>query len=81
MGNWLLAHGGESISEDRSPREACRNRGAGSIPVSIAWVSNCRRNSRHAYFLSVERGFEPGHELDDWIKTDMQIGAAPSSRP
>ena len=29
-----------------------------------------------AYFLSEQRGFEPGHELDDWIEAEMQIDAA-----
>lgn len=34
-----------------------------------------------AYFLSEQRGFEPGHELDDWIKAEMQIDAAVVESP
>lgn len=29
-----------------------------------------------AYYLSEQRGFEPGHELEDWVKAEMQLQAA-----
>ena len=29
-----------------------------------------------AYYLSEQRGFAPGHELDDWLAAENQIGAA-----
>ena len=29
-----------------------------------------------AYYLSEHRGFEPGHELDDWLDAESQIDAA-----
>ena len=28
-----------------------------------------------AYFLAQERGFTPGHELDDWLEAERRIGA------
>ena len=29
-----------------------------------------------AYFRSAHRGFEPGHEVDDWVAAESQIDAA-----
>lgn len=29
-----------------------------------------------AYFHAQHRGFEPGHELDDWLAAENQIDAA-----
>ena len=31
-----------------------------------------------AYFLAQQRGFVPGHELDDWLEAERRIGATPS---
>jgi hypothetical protein len=28
-----------------------------------------------AYFLAEQRGFRPGHELDDWLSAERQIEA------
>lgn len=27
-----------------------------------------------AYFIAERRGFEPGHELDDWLAAEAEIG-------
>jgi hypothetical protein len=29
-----------------------------------------------AYFRSAHRGFEPGHEIDDWLAAEAEIDAA-----
>lgn len=29
-----------------------------------------------AYFIAEKRGFEPGHQLDDWLAAEAQIEAA-----
>jgi len=29
--------------------------------------------AQHAYYLSERRGFEPGHELDDWLSAERDI--------
>lgn len=34
-----------------------------------------------AYFLAEERGFAPGHELDDWLEAERRIRAAASADP
>ena len=31
--------------------------------------------ARAAYFRAVERGFEPGHELEDWLAAEAQVDA------
>jgi len=39
-------------------------------------------NQRHAmiaeaaYYLALERGFEPGHDVQDWLVAESQIDAA-----
>jgi hypothetical protein len=29
-----------------------------------------------AYFIAERRGFEPGHELDDWLAAEAEMAAA-----
>jgi DUF2934 family protein len=29
-----------------------------------------------AYFIAEKRGFEPGHELDDWLAAEAQVASA-----
>ena len=46
---------------------------------SIATIGPDRRHcmiSEAAYYSSEHRGFEPGHELDDWLAAETQIDAA-----
>jgi hypothetical protein len=30
-----------------------------------------------AYFKAEQRGFEPGHELDDWYEAEQEINISP----
>jgi hypothetical protein len=32
--------------------------------------------AQHAYFLAEQRGFEPGHELDDWLTAERNVEQA-----
>ncbi len=32
--------------------------------------------AKAAYYLSEERGFEPGHELEDWIAAEARVSAS-----
>jgi hypothetical protein len=32
-----------------------------------------RRIAEAAYFRAKERGFEPGHELEDWIEAESEV--------
>ena len=33
-----------------------------------------------AYFIAEKRGFEPGHELDDWLAAEAEIAQAHQPR-
>jgi len=39
-----------------------------------------RRICEAAYFLAQERGFAPGHQLDDWLAAEQHIDALPQSK-
>ncbi|HEY6645111.1 DUF2934 domain-containing protein [Povalibacter sp.] len=32
-----------------------------------------------AYYLALKRGFEPGHELEDWLAAERELGKAQTS--
>ncbi len=41
-----------------------------------AFIERDRRHAliaRHAYYLAEQRGFEPGHELDDWLTAETNV--------
>jgi hypothetical protein len=55
-----------------------------ATPESIAWTPTRHERSaalRHnriavaAYMISEARGFEPGHEAEDWLAAQIQIDA------
>ena len=33
--------------------------------------------SRRAYELAEQRGFEPGHDVEDWLRAEREVLAAP----
>jgi hypothetical protein len=33
-----------------------------------------------AYFKALERGFEPGHELDDWLEAEVEFNRKSSRK-
>lgn len=39
-------------------------------------IEHLQRVATAAYFMSQKRGFEPGHELDDWLAAEQEIAAA-----
>jgi Protein of unknown function (DUF2934) len=46
---------------------------------SATYIEPDRRQSmiaEAAYYHSERRGFEPGHELDDWLAAESQVDAA-----
>lgn len=68
-------------------RTAKRSRVAQPHPHSIvthssAYIEPVTRDamiSDAAYFRSAHRGFEPGHELDDWLAAESEIERAMAS--
>jgi len=51
--------------------------GGGSIPVTQEQrqIMICEA----AYYLAEHRGFEPGHDVDDWLEAEQQIDAVLTS--
>lgn len=47
-------------------------------PDVIATETGCESHheaiARAAYYLAQARGFEPGHEVDDWFAAEEQLG-------
>ena len=37
--------------------------------------------AERAYFKAKQRGFEPGHETEDWLEAEKELLAAASSTP
>lgn len=68
--------------EERSgvqPRSAARARGtpqADAGGVSISADERRHLIAEAAYFRAESRGFEPGRELDDWLRAETEIDAA-----
>ena len=49
------------------------------VTRSSAFIEPEARDARineAAYFRSAHRGFEPGHEVDDWLAAESEIDAA-----
>jgi hypothetical protein len=78
-------------SSQRSPPRPAQTVGKGAIAnpqsdpgvAQLASVEVEARIAGHqvqvalaAYFIAEKRGFEPGHELDDWLAAEAQIAAA-----
>jgi Protein of unknown function (DUF2934) len=81
---------GSAIETGAARIRAVRSRGAGREPVphppihsivtrSSAYLEPIEREAmiaESAYFRSAHRGFEPGHEVDDWLAAESEIDAA-----
>lgn len=52
--------------------------GPGITPTSaeLPWQVHAEI-ARRAYQLAAERGFAPGHEIDDWLQAEREIEAGP----
>ena len=46
-----------------------------SLSVDAAGESRHEAIAQAAYLLAEARGFEPGHELDDWLAAEQQLTA------
>jgi len=44
-------------------------------PVSAAPVERQLKIELEAYLRAERRGFEPGHELEDWLAAERSLGA------
>lgn len=73
-------HGGsllESTLARRSKTDVAAN-GPDSAGPNPLFADESGRHAlieRAAYFLAEQRGFEPGHELEDWCEAERDIDA------
>lgn len=58
------------------------------VPVSISWTQTAHERSAAlrrdrialvAYYMSEARGFEPGHDAEDWLNAQAQVDAMDAS--
>jgi hypothetical protein len=73
-------------SEHMNVRAQKVRRRAGKLAVETGAVDNATRVADYevkvalaAYFIAEKRGFEPGHELDDWLAAEAEV--AQSGQP
>ncbi len=67
-----------------SPDRYCsKSTSADKVKRDVASMADAIARARHAYkehvaraayFLAKRRGFEPGHELEDWLVAESEIG-------
>jgi len=46
---------------------------AGGLRAQPSSEDTRRQIAEAAYFRAKERGFEPGHELEDWIEAESEV--------
>ena len=49
------------------------DRPATSVPASQMPAELERMIAEAAYYIAEQRGFEPGHEIDDWLQAEAQV--------
>ena len=60
----------------RAPRKPVANAENAAIsPVFVDPPQRAALIARAAYFRALDRGFEPGHELEDWLTAESQVDA------
>ena len=71
--------GVQSSSTPRGTRTTARTAQPKARPVPPALIDQELRRSmieRAAYFRAERRGFEPGHEAEDWLAAESEVDAA-----
>jgi len=72
------------VPNDPQPHEAAGSTSSGpSKPNSILTISvgpvtheqRLQMIAEAAYFIAEHRGFEPGHDMDDWIAAEGEVNA------
>jgi hypothetical protein len=64
-----------SITDPYTPAE-CRSMTKALIDQLFTTAERHRMTEEAAYYRAERRGFEPGHELDDWLWAEHEVNAA-----
>jgi hypothetical protein len=71
-----------AIPDERPQRKRGRKRSlAQARPAAISAEEFHERVAVAAYFRAQRRGFEAGHELEDWLAAEAEIRAQLGQRP
>jgi len=62
--NAITAHSGPAVTEPDPPAERPES---SQSPQRHALIEQA------AYFIALDRGFEPGGELDDWLEAEWKV--------
>lgn len=69
----------QSTSTPRATRTTARTTQAKARPVPAVLIDQDLRRSmiaQAAYYRAERRGFEPGHEAEDWLAAESEVDAA-----
>ena len=69
----------QSTSTPRAPRTTARTAQPKTRPVPAVLIDQDLRRSmiaQAAYYRAERRGFEPGHEAEDWLAAESEVDAA-----
>lgn len=66
-----------AAAPSRAPQAKSESRQGGSI--SVTQDQRQFMICEAAYYIAEHRGFEPGHDVDDWLEAEQQIDAVLTS--
>jgi hypothetical protein len=69
----------QSTSTPRATRTTARSAQPKTRPVPTVLIDQDLRRSmiaQAAYYRAERRGFEPGHEAEDWLAAESEVDAA-----
>lgn len=71
----------QAARRSRSPRKVEPSKPVEGKPPAIAAGVRRAMTAEAAYYRAERRGFEPGHEIDDWIAAEAEIERATAPHP
>ena len=71
------SNGPKPESRPGAPRRPASEQGAapmaGNVRAGLSPEETRRLIAEAAYYRAKQRGFEPGHELEDWIQAEAEV--------
>jgi hypothetical protein len=66
----------DAVTRKRAPRKPVSQPVAGvKYPTFVDPQQRASLIAKAAYFRSQDRGFAPGHELEDWLAAEVEVDA------
>jgi hypothetical protein len=75
---------GSALKPKRKTLTVSRKKPAALSPAAVIAETKVPEDfngviARTAFYLAAERGFAPGHELDDWLEAERRVRALPQN--